>query len=443
MTMPPTARGQRQITVRERFVLLAGLSYVVMTVLAGPLRMYLSQAGLSPLIYVPNLLLMLAIGWQLLAEPRQRGYTALGLIALIIPAYALVIGLQFLAPVQAAMGFYVLLPFWFGLACGTVLLERWREVRRILPLLWLVVVAGVLANQVLTYPWEGYGYSVGTLEVEGSRQWYANGGIKRVAGFARASFDAAVHLQFAGILLVLQTRSPVLRLMIWALTVAAIFPTNSKGVLLVAVVLTPILLLRGRLPELPLRVLPMFFGAVAIALPASTLIFSFNSPLQNPTLASATYSFYDRLNYMWPQAWNLLSEQGSLLLGRGIGGIGTAQTYFEGALFNAADNVFVYWLVVLGWSALPGILLLLLRTLKLRPHRSDAEMRIYCLLLATIIYGSMTNIVENAMSALVCGMLVRWLSATPAASQRSDRPLNHDRRAVRLTTPGDANVYAI
>jgi hypothetical protein len=162
---------------------------------------------------------------------------------------------------------------------------------------------------------------------------------------------------------------------------------------------------------------------MGLALPTATLLFTFNSEFSNPTLANATFSFYDRLNYMWPEAWELLRQHGNLLLGRGIGGIGTAQTYFEESLFNAGDNIFMYWFVVFGWAALPGFALLILKTLKLRPHGSAEQMRIFCLLLATIVYGTMTNIVENAAFAIVCGMLVRWLCSTPQQSvMRSNDP---------------------
>lgn len=425
----------------ERFVLLAALAYVAMTVLAGPLRMYLSLAGLTPLIYLPNLLLLLAIGWQLLAESCEQGFTPTKLIAVIIPCFALIVGLQFTSAVQAATGLYVLLPFWFGLACGPVLLDRWRTVGRIVPMLWIVVVTGVLANQALEYPWEGFGYNLGELDVEGSRRWYAQGGVKRLAGFARASFDAAVQVQIAGILLVLQTRGWFLRLLVWALTFAAIIPTNSKGILLVAVVLTPIVLLRRVLPESPLRVLPIFFGSIGLALPISTLLFTFHSPLRDPALANATFSLYDRLNDMWPAAWDLLQEQGQILMGRGIGGIGTAQTYFEPDLFNAGDNLFMYWFVVFGWLALPGFLLVLARSLRLRPQRDAVEMRIYCLLLAMLVYGAMANIVENALSALACGLVVRWLCATPTA-RRPCVPVSNDARAGPiLACPGDIHVH--
>ncbi len=420
---------------REHFVLLAGFAFVSVTLLAGPLRMYLSTLGLAPLVYVPNLLMAIAIGWQLLAEPRDTGFTATRLVALLIPPYAVIVGLQFIPPVQVAMGLYVLLPFVFGIACGTVFERNWASVARFVPWLWAVAVSGVILNLRVEYPWEGFGYDLGSLEVEGSRQWYADGGVKRLAGFARASFDAAVQVLLTGVLFALGVRRTLLRAVLWGVTIAAILPTNSKGVLLAAAVLAPIVLFGTKLPQTLLRALPAIFGGVALALPISALLFTFDSPLRDPALASATYSFFDRLNDMWPTAWALLSDGGNFLLGRGVGGIGTAQTYFEPALFNAGDNLFMYWFVVFGWVALPGFVLLLLRSIRIRPHLDNAAMRVYCLLLATLVYGSITNIVENAFSALICGMVVRCLAAAPMA-----------RPSARLQSAGDGRdgsaVYA-
>ena len=401
---------------RHRFILLSALAFVIATCLSGPLRMYMSMVGLSPLIYVPNVMMMAAIAWQTVFEPHERGFSALTLIAILIPVYAFTIGMQFVSLFQAAMGVYVLIPFWFGLSCGRVLLGSWRLVSPVIPILWLMVVAGVLINLVVEYPWEGFGYSLGSLDVEGSRQWYATGGGKRLAGFSRASFDAAVQVQLLGILFALQIRNPLLRALVWGITVYAIIPTNSKGILMVAMVLTPVMLFKERLPESPLRTLPALFGMIGLAMPLSTLVYTFNNQFSNPTMANAAYSFYDRLNYMWPEAWALLELHGSFLLGRGLGGIGTAQTYFEGSLFNAGDNIFMYWFVIFGWAALPGFALLLLRTLRIKPCSSPDQLRMYALLMATLVYGTMTNIVENAVFAIVCGLVVRWLCSTPEQS---------------------------
>ncbi|MEM7081906.1 MAG: hypothetical protein AAF465_04175 [Pseudomonadota bacterium] len=410
------------ISWRERFILLTALAFVAMSILAGPMRMYLSMAGLSPLIYVPNLMLLMAIAWQI-ADQAYRGITPLQLIGVLIPVYLIIVGFQFGGVIQTAMGVYVLLPFWFGLACCPVLFKNWDRVARFIPVLYIVATSGVLINYVVTYPWEGFGYNVGNLDVEGSRQWYASGGVKRLAGLSRASFDAAVHIILFGILFALTIRNPLLRMTVWVLTFVAAVPTNSKGMLLVVVVLTPVILLREKLPRSFMTFQLAFFAALAMLLPLSTLLFEFHSQFSNPTLANATYSFYDRLNDMWPRAWLLLHEEGHWLMGRGIGGIGTSQTYFEPSLFNAGDNLFMYWFVVLGWSGLLGFLLILLRSLRLKPNESPAQMRIYCLFMALMVYGSMTNIVENSVFALVCGLLVRWLCSSPTTvvASRSDQ----------------------
>ncbi|MEM7705886.1 MAG: hypothetical protein AAF358_10065 [Pseudomonadota bacterium] len=400
--------------------MLAAGSFLLLNVTAGPVRWILSQAGLSPLIYAPNLLMLACVAWHTAAEPHTRGFSALTLIAWLAPVHAMVIGLLFLSPVQLAMGVYVLLPFWFGLSCGPVLLRRWRNISPFIGWFWLIAAGGVLANVVVTFPWEGFGYSVGNLEVDGSRQWYAGGGNKRLAGFSRASFDAAVQIQLLALLMVLACRSFTLRVLIWGLSLAAIYPTNSKGIMLVALIMTPIVLLQHRLPQSPLRVLPALFGVLALALPLSTLLFTFDSQFNDPKLASATFSFFDRLNRMWPEAWELLHGDGNLLLGRGIGGIGTGQTYFESSRFNAGDNLFMYWMVVYGLSAIPGFALILARTLRLRPLESPEQFRVYALVMATLIYGSMTNIVENAVFALVCGMVVRYLCSRPPRRPRME-----------------------
>jgi len=113
---------------------------------------------------------------------------------------------------------------------------------------------------------------------------------------------------------------------------------------------------------------------------------------------------------MWPEAWKLLYENGNMFMGRGLGGIGTAQTYFESDMFNAADNLFLYWFIVFGWAVLPVVIILMLRTISIKPLEDQIQFTIYCLLLSVIVYGMLTNIVENALFGIVCGMTIRWLS---------------------------------
>ena len=402
--------------LRLRLIMLTLLAFFVLTALSGPVRMGLSMVGLSMLVYIPNVMMIVLIGWQIFSDPHERGFSALNLIALLIPITAFVIGMQFIPTIQVAMGIYVLIPFVFGIVCGPVIISNLRHINKFVPWLWVIVSAGVAINYFVTYPWEGFGYSVGSLEVEGSRQWYATGGVKRLAGFSRSSFDAAGHIQILALLFVITLKRFITISTVWLISGAVILLTTTKGMFLVLLVLSPIVLFRKFLPQSPIRALPLFFGVLGFALPASTLMFTYDSQFSNPTLANLTYSYFDRLNYMWPEAWKLLAENGNMFMGRGIGGIGTAQTYFEPSMFNAADNLFLYWFVVFGWAALPIVILLMLRTIKIKPLEDQEQFTIYCLLLAVIVYGMLTNIVENALFGIICGILIRWLAGTPTAN---------------------------
>lgn len=402
--------------LKIRLIMLTLLAFIVLTALSGPVRMGLSMVGLSMLVYIPNALMILLIIWQIFSEPYERGFSALNLITIIIAATAFIVGMQFLPIVQVAMGVYVLLPFVFGIVCGPVIIANIRRVNRFVPWLWTLAISGVFINYFIVYPWEGFGYSVGSLEVEGSRQWYATGGIKRLAGFSRSSFDAAGQILIFGLLFVISLKNFYLKSLIWIASAVAIFITTCKGIFLVSIILAPIVLFRHALPQTPLRVLPIFFGVLGLSLPISTLLFTFDSQFSNPELANLTYSYFDRLNYMWPEAWKLLYENGNMFMGRGLGGIGTAQTYFESDMFNAADNLFLYWFIVFGWAVLPIVIILMLRTISIKPLEDQIQFTIYCLLLSVIVYGMLTNIVENALFGIVCGMTIRWLSSTPSTS---------------------------
>ncbi|MEO1576872.1 MAG: hypothetical protein AAFU65_18145, partial [Pseudomonadota bacterium] len=116
--------------LRERWTLTALFLFCTLTSLAGPVRMYFSMVGLTPLIYIPNLMMLIAVGWQLVADPGRHGFSALTLISLITIGYAAVVGFMFLPTIQVAMGFYVLLPFWFGLAGAPLFARRWGEIQR-------------------------------------------------------------------------------------------------------------------------------------------------------------------------------------------------------------------------------------------------------------------------------------------------------------------------
>ena len=122
-------------------------------------------------------------------------------------------------------------------------------------------------------------------------------------------------------------------------------------------------------------------------------------------------SFIDRMNDMWPRAWDLATVQGLPPLGRGMGGIGSALSIFEPDLANAGDNVFVYLWVVVGVVALPMWVAVQHGLFRLVPRASVGSPAAMALALSPAVmgYGGVSNIFEHAMLAAGMGGIVRVL----------------------------------
>ncbi|MGE4530470.1 MAG: hypothetical protein AB7C98_04005 [Acidithiobacillus sp.] len=125
-------------------------------------------------------------------------------------------------------------------------------------------------------------------------------------------------------------------------------------------------------------------------------------------------SFGDRLNWMWPDSLHLLNLDGAYhwWVGRGLGGIGAAQQYFEPARHLAADNLFVYVTVYVG---LPVALLLFAalwwRVVRLTLARNAVAWRLP-VVLALVAYGVVMNEVEESLLAFFLGLALSMSSHT-------------------------------
>jgi hypothetical protein len=213
-------------------------------------------------------------------------------------------------------------------------------------------------------------------------------------------------------LLALQIRRGVFRLLMWSLSLAAISLSTSKGTLLA-------LLMTGLAAEALIRHKPgqlhliLTLGIAWMFVPPLmgwTMDWSQESrtDLNNPLYGS----FIDRMNDMWPRAWQLGVDYGLPLLGRGMGGIGVPVSMFEPDLANAGDNLFVYCLVLLGVVSIPLFVLGYLALFKLcsRLHL-DAVRQALVIAVAVNWYGGVSNILEHAALAFGFGMVCRAVVA--------------------------------
>ncbi|MHB1282736.1 MAG: hypothetical protein ACYCY1_15365 [Sulfuriferula sp.] len=403
--------------------LLHGLTALFLwtSVLDAPLRYGLAALHLDALIYLPKLLLLMAVVVMPLVRPRTSVAT---LFASIVMAIWLLWGLVNLpSPAQALFGFWVFVPLLYGLWAGALLpLAQWR---RLFLVLFCVAAMGVLLNPLVSYPWSGQSVDLLGQSISVSRQW-TTFGIDRYAGFARASFDAASQLLIFGIMSVLLLQRRTLKLLVWLVAGAGIALTTSKGPfgawLLVSLYFLGGAFLRWQRfwRQTWLIVLALIMVLMTV-LPLWALASNYDPTIHGRTAQFLFASFGDRMNWMWPDSLKLLVLDGDwhFMVGRGLGGIGTAQMYFEPSRFFAADNLFVYLAVDFGVPLAVGIIgMIWLRTALVARAEPRGPGMILPLMLVLMVYGVVVNEIESGVLAFFLGLL---LASNPRSLQMTER----------------------
>jgi hypothetical protein len=373
-------------------------------VLEAPFRYGLLLLQLGVFAYLPKLLLA---GFLALVLLKSRESVAARMVVGFLLVY-LVWGMVNLPDYrQALFGLWVLVPFLFGLWMGRyAAIPQWRSL-----LVWLFAIAagGVFLDFLFTLPWSGtYGDVLG-YKILISRRWNAFS-IDRCAGFARASFDAASQLLLFGILLAVSPGRRQVRALVWLCAGVGIALTTSKGALGAWLLLT-LHFIGGGLLRRPRCWTRLWEGVQAgillgmIALPLSVLWFHYDPALSGRTMNFLFLSFTERLAWMWPDSWRLLDLGGGYhwWTGRGWGGLGAAQSYFEPALYRAGDNMFLYVAVLLGLpAAFLGIAAFSLNLW--RKLRHGAPDWLLPLVLAITSYGVVMNVFEEPLLSCALGL---------------------------------------
>lgn len=395
--------------------------FVGSQVLAGVLRWLLGKVGLAPAIYLPTALLWANVAWIALQRILRNDLSMSALALAGAMTLGVLVGCLSLETKQVAFGAWVLTPLVYGYAIGGAFDLSHPAVRAGAGIALLVACLGVFGDDSIRYPWVGANFELAGKEITGSRDWNI-GEHRRLAGFSRSSFDAAGQITVFAVLVNAGMRLRLLRLMIWALAIAGVAYTTARGVLVsmfvaMAVIESPRAL--QRLAAMGATGLGLLWMSLPPLL-AWTVDFSQIARL----LLKASYgSYLDRMANMWPEALQLLAGAPLPPLGRGIGGIGAAQTLFEPDRFNAADNLLVYQGVALGALALPLVAVFMLGTFR-RATRFAPEQAPLCAFgLIVIWYGAVSNIVEHPILAVAYGIVLARafssLSAHPTSLRSS------------------------
>lgn len=386
--------------------------FLLFQVLQGPLRFVLDSLGLFVIVYLPKVAMLFAI--PILITNRMRTSSGF-VITSIVFGLSFAWGLINLGSIQQPLfGVWMFIPLIFSvLAAQEITLSDRKYLILFRILVWLSA-GGVILNLFVNFPWSGASISFGGQNLVASRQWTSNG-ISRYGGFSSSFFASAQIIAFA-LYINAFSKSKFEVLLTWLIAGTAITITTSKGLvigyILSSLYYLSVLLFSSFKKEANkyLRVAWSFvlvlIFAIMVVLPIAAINLSVELSFHSTLSKFLLESFSDRMTYMWPTSLGLLNGDWHWLVGRGIGGIGTAQQYFELPLYVTGDNLFVYLTVTFG--VMLSFVMLLSTTFGI--CKSFISGKIHPLLFPFILvistYGIFANIVEDPIAACILGLSI-------------------------------------
>jgi hypothetical protein len=404
---------QRAVGFSLRDVDIAKVTYLLFAVFLlsdvfnGALRWAFSVVGATPLIYLPKLALLLFPLSVLILQARAP--------ASFLLVFAVFIGLlpfsyaNLPTVYQGIFGIWSLVPFLYGCWASETILQQAQQRSTFIAVLLLSAIFGVLLNMVVAFPWVGLTLNVGGTTVVAASS-LADLGITRYGGFANVSFTAAGQILALAIWVMAYLESAPLAVLLWLLCGTAIIITTTKGMILTYLILTGYFLTRRQIANaLSMRVawcaVLFTFLLLDILLPLFDLVHPLTINYHSVVQKLLLESFGARLSYMWPGSFSLLQDWTQWLSGRGIGGLGDAQTIFEPNREYAGDNIFVYMTVNFGLLLTIGFLAYFTLRVAIEFLNKRAHPLAFPFAMLFISYGLVVPIIDWPTLSLVFGLI--------------------------------------
>ncbi|MBP2628354.1 MAG: hypothetical protein H6Q68_3065 [Firmicutes bacterium] len=388
--------------------------YLCSFVLEGPLRYILVKIGMEGLIYLRDVALVFLVLTPTINCLTREKFEKLNFYTLLFIAFYILIGILYTHNIlQVLFGIKVILPFIVGIMYyDSLFLHSQTILKKTYSIFLVLVCTGIFLEGALgKLPWSGLSYNFASFEIEATRAWNTFG-VDRLAGFSRSSVDAAIQILMFSMFLFSYVKKTRLIFFMWAVSGVAIVLTTSKGIILCYIFISIFLGLRAIFPEISSkfpRILIIPF-ILMIGLPLLNMIFTeFNFDMNVDVIYIYIFdSFRDRLTSMWPSSIRMVLDNGNILLGRGLGGIGEAQRFFEYSLYRPADNLVIYLYGLFGVASLWICNYMLIKAQKFDMLKQEDFFH-FMILTTLVIYGITTSVMENSLFSLFTGFLWRKL----------------------------------
>lgn len=377
--------------------------YLCSYLFEAPIRYGLHLFGAESFIYLRDFVLICLI-IDLIFRRFLVGKLEWSVIFLVdlLFAHALV-GLIYLNLLQVLFAIKVFVSLVYGVFAFPTLSSYIQRYISWVVVFLIAATIGVYLDYFVTFPWHGLSYSIGNLDVTGARSW-TMAGIERLAGFSRSSIDVACQMVILSGAVFAWSKSISLRFIVFFVTLPALILTTTKGAVLAFVFISmcAFLIEFGSFSRAVAKIGLLVFASLAAIVPTVMLATGFAIDWHDPIQKIFLSSFVDRVENTWPMAMRLVENPWQYFLGRGLGGIGVSQIYFEPYLYNPADNLFVYMFISFGVASLLYYLLIAFYALRADfDYRNDVFM--FLIFSYVFVYGLTNNMFENSMTGLVVG----------------------------------------
>lgn len=407
-----TALNKGKIPIGLIYALVSA-AFIISKLFDGFWRWLFGSVGLGFLVYLPILGTLVGIGWFIASNVSQAIFPkSIGKILLFLFLFTL-LGILILESFpQVAFGIYTLTPIIYGVIAYHSFQEYWKgSIPTLTIILFGFIFLGALLDFFFAVPWSGFGFEIGDQEVAGARAWTTNG-IERVSGFSRASYALARQALLAGILYGSYGTSKFIKLLFWVLALAVTVMSTTKSLILAWLILTLVFFFILIIPKwggkLFASALPILLVLVGISLPISSLFINYSNAFKdNPLISIFMSSFRARLTFTWPLSLEYILQNGSMWVGRGLGGIGTPMAGRE-LFYSPADNMYVYLFGLFGLSSLLFLIPWMFKIAKMRPFDDSDELFFYLFFIFYLIIG-VSGGIEDGLLGFFFGMGITHL----------------------------------
>lgn len=372
----------------------------------APIRFLLSVIHIESAIYLRDITLAAiiissTISW-IIGKTKSNSLTPIYLISLHLLWG--IINLPSIA--QPIVGLKILLIYITGIICYETYRTRTEQYHKLFNIAYIISAAGVLYNYFLPMPWTGMTFASAAGDVTINKEWYT-AGIQRIAGLARSSTETSAILAILSAPLITSRKTNIYcKLTIYITTLALISITTTKGGVIAWLAIGTLLpFTNHQSTKKPIYFTIWAFACIGLAIPA--LIYAYDIRLTtNSNLSWLLSSFADRINRMWPEALANIQNHGSLIFGRGLGGIGFAQSFGESNRFNSADSVMLYIYATFG---IPGIIytahIINKFNSKIQKFEPEIAQTMLVWILYWFVYGVVGNNFETPLLLFIGGLI--------------------------------------